>query len=143
MSSDQMVLGVVFDTNVYLAAAFNPKGYAHNWLRRAISGVELKLYISDDIFRELDRKLKEKGISHEISVALQELINEATTRVYPREKINAVDVDPDDNIVLECAIEAKAQLIISADPDLYKLKNFRNIVIRHPSDLKYIFQDTK
>jgi len=141
MSPDQTLLRVVFDTNVYLAAAFNPNGYAHRWLSRAVERTAFTLFISDAIFREIERKLEEKAIARKDVVSLLELIDEAATRVYPLEKINAIETDPDDNIVLECAVEAKAQLIISADPDLYKLKTFRNIVIRHPSDLKYIFQD--
>lgn len=142
MISDQTVLRVVFDTNVYLAATFNPNGYAHHWLSRAVERTAFTVFISDDIFREVERKLKEKAIARKDVVSLLELMDEAAMRVYPREKINTIKTDPDDNMVLECAVEAKAQLIISADPDLYKLKTFRAIVIRHPSDLKYIFQDT-
>ena len=37
--------------------------------------------------------------------------------------LDAVPRDPDDNMVLECAIEGKAQYIVSGDKDLLVLKN--------------------
>ena len=51
--------------------------------------------------------------------------------------------DPDDNKVLECAFEARADLIITADKDLLALKEFNSIKIIHPSSLKYIFPQLK
>ena len=39
----------------------------------------------------------------------------------------AVCRDPDDNMVLECALEGHAQYIVSGDKDLLELKEFRGI----------------
>jgi predicted nucleic acid-binding protein len=44
---------------------------------------------------------------------------------------------------LECALEAKADLIITADKDLLVLKEFNGIKIIHTSSLKYIFPQLK
>jgi predicted nucleic acid-binding protein len=41
--------------------------------------------------------------------------------------LDAVPRDPDDNMVLECAIEGKAQYIVTGDKDLLVLKVFRDI----------------
>lgn len=41
--------------------------------------------------------------------------------------LNVVKRDPDDNAVLECAIEGKANFIVSGDKDLLDLKAFRGI----------------
>ena len=37
--------------------------------------------------------------------------------------------DPDDNMVLECALEGHAQYIVSGDMDLLELKEFHGIRI--------------
>ena len=39
--------------------------------------------------------------------------------------LEAVPRDPDDNMVLECAIEGKAQYIVTGDKDLLVLRTFR------------------
>ena len=43
--------------------------------------------------------------------------------------MTAVCRDPDDNMVLECALEGHAQYIVSGDKDLLELKEFRGIRI--------------
>jgi len=48
--------------------------------------------------------------------------------------LNALPRDPDDNMVLECAIEGKAQYIVTGDKDLLVLKTFREIQIVRASD---------
>jgi len=48
--------------------------------------------------------------------------------------LEAVPRDPDDNMVLECAIEGKAQYIVTGDKDLLVLKAFRDVQIVRASD---------
>jgi putative PIN family toxin of toxin-antitoxin system len=43
--------------------------------------------------------------------------------------LDAVPRDPEDNMVLECAIEGRADYIVSGDKDLLVLKEFRGIRI--------------
>ena len=48
--------------------------------------------------------------------------------------LKAVPRDPDDNAVLECALEGKATFVISGDKDLLDMKKFRNIEIVRASE---------
>jgi len=48
--------------------------------------------------------------------------------------LDAVPRDPEDNMVLECAIEGKAQYIVTGDKDLLVLKAFRDIRIVRATD---------
>lgn len=41
--------------------------------------------------------------------------------------------DPDDNIFLECALEAKAVVIVSGDDHLLKLQGFEGIKLLSPN----------
>ena len=71
-------------------------------------------------------------------------LEQAIAVIHPQKKLCVVERDPDDNKILECALEAKADLIITADKDLLALKEFNGIKIIHTSSLKYIFpQPTK
>ena len=49
--------------------------------------------------------------------------------VRPREALAIIRDDPDDDRILECAIEADAQLIVSGDRHLKNIKAFRGIPI--------------
>ncbi len=53
--------------------------------------------------------------------------------------LNAVPRDPDDNAVLECALEAGASHIVTGDDDLLVLKEFRGIQIVRASEFLRIF----
>jgi predicted nucleic acid-binding protein len=68
------------------------------------------------------------------------MIMDYAKQVYPKRRLTNVLKDKDDHKILECAIEAGAALIITADRGLLKLKEFEGIRIAHPSMLKYWFK---
>jgi uncharacterized protein len=134
-------LRLVFDTNVYIAAVLNPGGGADSWLRHSM---RYELYTSPAILEEVRAKLIEKFHLPEARVdRVIEKVTAIAHLVEPQEQIVGVPKDPDDNKILECAVAAEADLIISSDPHLYKLKQFRDIQIKHLSDLKYVFPEVK
>jgi hypothetical protein len=49
--------------------------------------------------------------------------------------LRVIAEDPTDDRILECALAGGAELIVSGDRHLRKLKSFRNIGIVQPSDL--------
>lgn len=131
---------VVPDTNVFIAAALN-KSYCHDWLFGASEPLATyELYTSEDILREASEKLSSKfGFTRaEISKFLTDL-DRVILRVRPSIELNAVR-DPKDNMILECAVEANAHLIITFDKDLLSLKTYENIQIAHPRMVQYWFQ---
>ena len=50
------------------------------------------------------------------------------------EAIDTVPTDPDDNRVLECAVSAGSQTIVTGDDDLLRLVAFRSIEIVRVAD---------
>jgi predicted nucleic acid-binding protein len=48
--------------------------------------------------------------------------------------VKIIEDDPDDNRILECALEAGADLIISGDHHLLELKQIQKVKILSPSD---------
>jgi predicted nucleic acid-binding protein len=53
--------------------------------------------------------------------------------VFPRITVDAVKDDPEDNIILECALAAGVEYIITGDPHLLKLASFEKIIIISPA----------
>lgn len=134
-------LRVVFDTNMYLAAALNPAGPSEAWLR--VAGRQkrsIDLYTSQAILNEVTEKLLEKFNVDPVKVAtFVDGIREVATVVTPKEKLRVVKEDPDDDMLFECAVAAKAHLMASADKRVRKYSPYRGIGICRPSDLKDIF----
>jgi len=52
--------------------------------------------------------------------------------VNPQERIRLIEADEADNHVLECAVEAHAEYIISGDAHLLELTEFRSIQVVSP-----------
>jgi putative PIN family toxin of toxin-antitoxin system len=135
-------LKVVFDTNVYVMAAGMPGGYIDYWLDMAKPPErKFQLYASPGILAEVQEKLEEKlQFERPLAVEYIEAIAYIALVINPKMTLDAVPNDPDDNRILECAVEAQADIIVSADTDLLKLKTFQGVQISHPSNLKYIFR---
>ncbi|ACV61633.1 PilT protein domain protein [Desulfofarcimen acetoxidans DSM 771] len=55
----------------------------------------------------------------------------------PTNKINVISADPDDNKIIECAIEGKSNYIISGDKHLLQLHEYKGIqILRAPEFLQ-------
>jgi uncharacterized protein len=133
---------VVFDTNVFIAAALKPAGHLAGWVFAPRGSRGFESFTSPSILSEVADKLEHKFEYAKGDVAkFLSKLQPSLTLVHPTRQISAVPNDPDDNKILECAVAAKAELIISADPHLYKLKRYEGIQILHPSSLKYIFPE--
>jgi putative PIN family toxin of toxin-antitoxin system len=105
-------------------------------LEKAIRG-EVRLCISDPILDELKGVLQRPkfGYSPEmIQVILTELSG-ISDFVEAARTMNVVLEDPEDNRILECAVEAEAKYIVTGDSHLLKLGKFRNIEILEPNAL--------
>jgi putative PIN family toxin of toxin-antitoxin system len=137
---------VVLDTNVYIAAALNPQSIIYKIVEDSAAQYLAKYYTSPGILQELQDKLESPklGFSRADVVRWLNRLEEAVTVMRPQQKVNVLtERDPDDNKILECALEAKADLIITADQDLLSLKEFGGTKIIHTSSVKYLFPQLK
>lgn len=120
---------VVVDTNI-LISAFGWPGNPRSIINLAIDG-RVDLLVSPDIieeFKGVALRAKFDFSTEEIAEFIESLL-EMGELVIPCEKINAIMSDPDDNIILECAVEANADIIVTGDRHLLDLKTFRGIRI--------------
>lgn len=132
---------VVLDTNVYIAAALRGE-LAEDVFRIAATTNLVTLIVSEEILTELQDKLENKfrWSPEDISRFLKR-IRKVSQIVKIAEELNVIKQDPEDNKILECALSGKANLIVSLDQHLIKLKNFKGIGIVHPKTLTWILPE--
>ena len=124
-----MIPTVVLDTNVYISAVLFG-GKPEEIIKRSREG-ELNLVISEAILKEIAEILRRKfnWQNWQISETLDE-IRELATLVVPRKVISVIKEDAADNRILECALEGKADCIVSGDEHhLLPLKEYQGVKI--------------
>ena len=122
-------LRVVLDTNVYVAALGHPKGKSAKILAAA-GTADYQLLISTAIVRELARVLREvwEWQDEPVQRAVR-VVAQMAEIISPRRTLDVVAADPDDNRILECAVEGRADLIVSNDHHLLDLSIYENIPV--------------
>jgi putative PIN family toxin of toxin-antitoxin system len=124
-------MNVVLDTNVWLSA-FLFKGSCLRILSFSVS--HFKIYRSDFLELELKEKLKNKFQLEDI--LLNELINRfqrITYYIAAETVVPDVCSDKDDNYILQICESCNADLLITGDKELLKLKTFQETQIISPS----------
>jgi predicted nucleic acid-binding protein len=106
------VVRVTADIYALVSGLSFPDGNPNALLDLARRG-EIELAMSDSILEEMGDVLSQKFDWH----------------LAPSETVNAVKEDPDDNAILECAIEAGSQYVVSGDRHLLQMGTFRGVPI--------------
>lgn len=112
-------LRAVFDTNVFVSAFLsrNPTSPTQELIRRWQAD-EFILLICDALLDEIIEKLLEKGIEQEQVIEFLALVEQLAEWVdIPTDAIEAIVVnDPDDNVIVACAVVGQADYLVSYDP---------------------------
>ncbi len=124
---------VVFDTNVFVSAFIVPGSKGEDALLLA-QRRKVDLHSSVPILTETARILRTKFDQSEkdISGALK-MIARATTIVRPSRAVGVLENEPD-NRILECAVMAQADLIVTGDHHLLDLREIEGIPIVRLAD---------
>ena len=123
----------VADTNVYISA-LNFGGTPEEVLVLGKAGA-VQLFVSPSILKEVEGVLLPKfhwsaRATRDAIAAIQEF----TQLVHPKETIRLITEDEADNHILECAIEASADVVITGDRHLQALQRFRGVPIVSPGE---------
>jgi putative PIN family toxin of toxin-antitoxin system len=102
---------------------------------------EIEVYISLFILKELEDTLeKDFGWDKEAIKDVIERIKVKTNQVQTSTRISVIRGKDEDNRILECAITAKAQYIVSGDKKhLLSLGEYQGIKIISPADFLNLF----
>lgn len=133
---------VVFDTNI-LISGMGWSGRERKLLLLAVSE-EYELVISDKILKELVGVLQREKFSHLDSKKIfrfLDLLTRVTTVVIPDDHYEIIKEDPDDNMVIDCALEAKAEYIVSGDHHLLDMKEFKGVQIVDSATFEKILEE--
>jgi putative PIN family toxin of toxin-antitoxin system len=131
----------VFDTNV-LIAAFLTEGLCAGLLLRARKHT-FNLILCDDIIGEFQGILtkKFKLSSSEVS-EITTIVTEAASEIpHQTGSIGRICRDPNDDMIIACAVDGEVDYIVTGDEDLLILKRYKDIVIINPRNFEALFAE--
>lgn len=134
------MLKIVADTNILISAVIT---YGNEYEILKLAKLDkIKLIISYDILWEFEEVLKRQkfSFSGEQVKEILEQIESIAEIINPSIKLEVVKEDPDDDKVLEAAVEGKVNYVISGDEHLLKLKKYENVEIINSASFLEIFR---
>jgi putative PIN family toxin of toxin-antitoxin system len=125
---------VVADTNIYISALLF-KGQPLQLLEQATSRL-VDLFVSHAILDEsvsVIKRPKFRRTEGQVQEAV-EIVRGLAQIAEPSRRVEAVKDDPADNRIIECAVAARADAIVSGDKHFLRLKSFEGIAIMSVRD---------
>lgn len=125
---------IVVDTNVLVSALAFPDSKPDQVIA-CIRRKEVELFLSSFIFEERNRTLREKfRFSQEMTEVRVQAIRTLAQVVEPTEQLRVITGKDADNRILECALAAQAEYLVTGDKKhLLPLKTYRTIKIVSPA----------
>lgn len=126
---------VVFDTNVVASASFW-RGASFDCLAAWAQGRCLAV-VSAPLLAAYHETVEELRLDcpGRNCVAWARALTESAELVFPVERASGATPDPDDEMILECALAAEADFIVSGDKQhLLALREFKGIAIVSPAE---------
>jgi putative PIN family toxin of toxin-antitoxin system len=126
-------VNIVCDTNVLVSGVLFG-GHAREILRLASRGVLIN-FISPGILREAEEVLGRSkfGLGPEQVLEIIALFKDTFEMVIPSMRVRAVPSDPEDDSVIETALAARAEYIVSGDKHLLALMKWEGIPLISPA----------
>jgi len=133
---------VVLDTTVLVSALLNPVegGASYDLLRQADEG-SFELILSDDILEETAQVLLTgKRLRQRYRYADEDVVEYCREPArFAAEVLSDVPEirvvrDPNDDMILACAIASDADVLVSRDKDLLSLGSYEGVAILTPED---------
>ena len=125
---------VVFDTNILISALLFPGGSPLLCVSMARNG-RIQSVTCQEILDEFSEKLIVKfTLSEEKTEEIMEEVCQFSRIVRINQELALVSADPDDDMIIECAIAGNATYIITGDKHLLSLVQYQNIQIVKAKD---------
>jgi len=142
------MLKIVLDTNVFVSALINPRGKPAQILNYVFES-KVRLFTSPSIIEELERVLsypklvKRHGLEkQELKKFVSDLLS-ILSLVEGKKAIELIAENPADNNYLSCALDAKADFIVSGDIHLLNLREYEGIQIITPAQFLEMLEKEK
>lgn len=122
---------VVLDTNVLVAAHFNPES-ASNKILELCQRKKLILVLTPRILKEFSLIMRNISARKSFRKRMDEIISQAIL-IKKTPRVDIVSEDPEDDKFLSCALAGRADYIITSDRHLLVLRKFRGTKIIKPT----------
>ena len=128
---------VVLDTNIWLSAIVW-RGESTKIIEAAINK-KIEIIISEEILSEIIdvlNRAKFKDFTEDKKEKIEDLIRvilSISKLIKIKTKIDIINEDPKDNIILETAIDGKAEYIISYDNHLINMIQYKDVKMITPT----------
>lgn len=133
---------VVFDTNILISAVLSPNSKPFQCTALAKRGI-IQSITCQEILDEFQEKLQGK-LKYEIerAAALVQEVIYYSQLVTLTNTLKVVDADPDDDMVVECAMNGNAAYIVTGDKHLLSLNSYQNVTMLKAADfLNLVLQE--
>ncbi len=141
------MLRVVFDSTVLVSAFLTQKQLSAQLLSQARRGV-FSLYLSEAIVSETQQTLLESAHIRQRYVypddsvfAFTQGLRAAVHLVSDPPAISGVVRDPNDDMVIACAVAAQATYLVARDKDLLSLKHYQGTTIVTPEAFMQLLRE--
>lgn len=129
---------IVLDTNVLINGFKDDYSYEKKIIDAVISG-EIEAYANKQTLQENKLISRQLIDSTEYQKELNDLFAQINW-VVNRRQIRVVS-DPEDNKILESAVEARADFLITSDNDLLRLEKYQAVKIVNPAEFWVKYKD--
>ncbi len=128
------MLKIVVDTNIIVSALLKTLSNPALIISIILQG-NCKLCLSEEIFTEFEEVLARHKFKHLDRLKVKELLSTLKKNslwVVPKISVNDVAKEPSDNAFLECALEARADFLITGNIHHFPVEQFHQIRIVSP-----------
>ena len=140
------MLKVVLDTNQFISGAISKEGPPARLLKAWREHAYI-IITSREILKEIERVLRYPRIKKKYRLKDEEIksilaLIEHEAVVLPEiPQIDVIKEDPDDNKILACALEVKANYIVSGDRHLLNLGRYKKTIILTARDFLKVIKE--
>jgi putative PIN family toxin of toxin-antitoxin system len=130
------MLRLVIDTNVVISALIKPESNPALIMSLILRG-NCTLCVTEKIFVEYEEVSARGKFKKLDQASVREFLSTLRRRVLwvvPRFMADGVTKDPDDNAFLECALESKADFLITGDIHHFPEKKFHHTSVVTPGE---------
>ena len=134
-----MSMKITADTNFLISATQWDYSVAHKLLLKMIEK-DVQIFTTKDVLQEFSEVLeRDFRYTKEEAADIVEKVMLFVILIKTRSKIDIIKEDPDDNKILECAVDSGSRYILTYDQHLLKLKEYKGIGIIKPETARAIF----
>jgi len=130
----------VYDTNIIVSAVLHQDRLPASLLSLALKG-KVRLFVSEELLREYEEVLKRPKfkLSEKEVENLMKLIRKKAVKVEPTKKLTKIKKDLADNRVLECALEAQVNFIVTGNKKHFPFEKFHKTKVVNPQKFATYF----